>query len=574
MSPSLRARIVMLVVALLALGLSLPAVAAPRYVESPPLEKVVKTPVGEVAGGTVLIPIITWGGDMATILANGNTPRTRAGSLFEKRGLDLNLVREDKFPDQVASYLSGKSPYLRGTMGMLNMAADLLSHDSRTRPVVIFQLTWSAGGDALVVKSGIHSAKDLKGKTIAVQAYGPHVDYLSKILADAGFSPKDVTIRWLPDLTGTGDSPMAALHEADVDAAFVITPDALALTSNGTVGTGAEDSVRGARVLLSTKTANRIIADVYAVRADYLAANREQVQAFVRGLMEGQDRLQRLMADKQAGAYRDAMGATAEMLLDSRQAVSDVEGLYADAEFVGLKGNREFFADPNYPRGFLRLTREIQDAFTTIGLMSAAVAVDQADWDYATLGQGVATSVATADQRFDSEQVATVVARRQRQGTLASGEIFSFEIFFKPNQNSFSVDIYEDAFDNVIALASTYGGAVITVEGHSDPMGYLRKKQAGESEVLLGRVKQSAKNLSLSRAVAVRDALVGHATTAGINLDPSQFAVVGHGIASPKSGLCGSDPCAPKNEREWRDNMRVEFRVIQVEAEEAVFKPL
>ena len=256
-------------------------------------------------------------------------------------GLDLNLVREDEFPDQVASYLSGKSPYLRGTMGMLNMAAELLSRDARTRPVVIYQLTWSAGGDALVVKSGIHSAKDLKGKTIAVQAYGPHVDYLSKILTDAGLSPKDVTIRWLPDLTGTGDSPMAALHEADVDAAFVITPDALALTSNGTVGTGAEDSVRGARVLLSTKTANRIIADVYAVRADYFAANRAQVQAFVRGLMEGQDRLQRLMADKQAGDYRNTMGAAAEMLLDSRQAVSDVEGLYADAELVGPKGNSE-----------------------------------------------------------------------------------------------------------------------------------------------------------------------------------------------------------------------------------------
>jgi hypothetical protein len=49
---------------------------------------------------------------------------------------------------------------------------------------------------------------------------------------------------------------------------------------------------------------------------------------------------------------------------------------------------------------------------------------------------------------------------------------------------------------------------------------------------------------------------------------------VGHGIADPKSGLCGTDPCAPKSEREWRDNMRVEFRVIQVEAEESVFRPL
>jgi outer membrane protein OmpA-like peptidoglycan-associated protein len=534
----------------------------------------VTAPVGEVAGGTLQVPIITWGGDMATILANGSAPRTAKGSIFGAKGLDLSLVREDKFPEQVASYLSGKSPYLRGTMGMLNMAAELLSRDPRTRPVVIYQLSWSAGGDALVVKPGIHSAKDLKGKTIALQAYGPHVDYLSKILADAGLSPKDVTIRWLPDLTGTGDSPMAALHEPDVDAAFVITPDALALTSNGTVGTGAEDSVRGARVLLSTKTANRIIADVYAVRADYFAAHRDQVQVFVRGLMEGQDRLQRLMGDKQSGDYRDAMGAAAEMLLDSRQAVSDVEGLYADAELVGLNGNKEFFANPDYPRSFQRLTREIQDSFTAIGLMSAAVALEPANWDYAALGQGLAAGAKGTGQRFDTEQVAAVVARRQQQGTLAAGEIFSFEIFFKPNQNSFSVDLYKDAFDKVIDLASTYGGALITVEGHSDPMGYLRKKQAGESEVVLGRVKQSAKNLSLSRAVAVRDAIVAHAASAGIGLDPSQLAVVGHGIASPKSGLCGADPCAPKNEREWRDNMRVEFRVIQVEAEESVFRPL
>jgi hypothetical protein len=32
-----------------------------------------------------------------------------------------------------------------------------------------------------------------------VQAYGPHVDYLSKILADAGLTPKDVNIRWTSD---------------------------------------------------------------------------------------------------------------------------------------------------------------------------------------------------------------------------------------------------------------------------------------------------------------------------------------------------------------------------------------
>ena len=60
---------------------------------------------------------------------------------------------------------------------MINMAAGSDVEDARTKPVVIYQMTWSAGGDALVVKGNVKSAKELKGKAVAVQAYGPHVDY-------------------------------------------------------------------------------------------------------------------------------------------------------------------------------------------------------------------------------------------------------------------------------------------------------------------------------------------------------------------------------------------------------------
>jgi ABC-type nitrate/sulfonate/bicarbonate transport system substrate-binding protein/outer membrane protein OmpA-like peptidoglycan-associated protein len=550
--------------------------AAPRYVESPPLSEALgKVAVRDVAPGPTQVPIITWGGDIATILANGNQARTTQGSIFAGRGLDLRLVREDVFSKQIEAYLGGKSPYLRGTVGMLNLAADALARDPRTRPVVIYQLTWSAGGDALVVKPGIGSAKDLKGKTIALQAYGPHVDYMTKILADAGLQPRDVKIKWLPDLTGSDDTAMAALQAGDADAAFVITPDALVLTSGGSVGTGAEGSVRGARILLSTKTANRIIADVYAVRADYLESNRKAVEDFVRGLMLGEERLRELVRGKAARAaeYRGAMTASATILLDSAQALSDAEGLYADAEFVGHAGNVQFFESASFPRRFSVLSQESSSAFALLGLGSGTSRATPAGWDYGSLRKGL-TAAGPEAQRFDEGQVAAVVARRQQQGTLDEGEIFSFEIFFEPNQNSFSADLYFDAFGKVVDLASTYGGAVITVEGHSDPMAYLRDRKEGKPEVVLGRVKQSAKNLSLSRAVAVRDSIVAFAERQGITLDDSQFAVVGHGIAQPRSGVCGSDPCAPKNEREWRSNMRVEFRILQVEAESSVFKPL
>ncbi|MEM9300517.1 MAG: ABC transporter substrate-binding protein [Pseudomonadota bacterium] len=559
--------------ALLGFGLAATAVAAPNYVESPPLREVVSADVGSVRSGTLRVPMITWGADVATIYANGNAARTRNGSIFAEQGLSLELKREDSFPAQVEAYLRGESPFLRGTMGMINLASEALAADPRTRPVVIYQLSWSEGGDALVVNDSIRQAADLRGKRIALQAYGPHVGYLSKVLADAGLSLNDVTIRWLPDLTATDSSPMAALQAGDVDAAFVVLPDALALTSGGNVGTGAEDSVAGARILLSTRTANRIIADVYAVRADYLEANRAIVERFVRGLLQAEEAVADLFGSK-SGDYRQTLTTSAEMLLDSPQATTDIEGLYADANLVGFSGNVDFFANANFPRGLARLTDELQSSFQQAGLLSTRSSLDQAGWDYDTLRSGLARADEVEVPTFDADQVASVVARRQQQGTLEEGTLFSFEVFFKPNQNSFPSDLYQEAFERVIDLASTYGGAIITVEGHSDPMGYLRKKKAGESELILGRIKQSARNLSMSRAIAVRDSVMSFAQGQGINLDDSQFAVVGLGLTKPATGVCGDEPCAPKTETEWLSNMRVEFRIVQVEAESSVFQPL
>lgn len=563
---------------MLALAMLMPrAVQGASYVESPPLAKVVQGPVGQVQkSASIQIPLITWGGDIATILANGNARVTARGSIFDRLGLTLKLVREDDFKKQVEAYRRGDSPYLRGTVGMISMASELLSADPRTKPVIIYQMTWSSGGDALVVKEGIKTVGDLRGKTIAVQAYGPHVQLLTEMLRDAGLSTRDVTIKWTRDLTGTEATPAAALSSVEVHAATVISPDALMLTSNGTVGTGAEGSIKGARILLTTKTANRIIADVYAVRSDYFGSNRDQVEHFVKGLMLAEEELRDLFKNKEARLkdYQPCVTAAAEILLDSTQAVADAEAMYHDCEYVGFKGNVKFFADPNYPRKLSKLGEEAQAAFAAIGLIGRGVPLDDARWDYERFKSGLKDTAGVELPRFDKERVASVITRKQQQGTLAEGELFAFEVFFQPNQNTFPADLYADSFGRVVELASTYGGALISVEGHSDPMAYLKGKKQGNPEVVLGRIKQSAKNLSLTRATAVRDSVIAYARDRGITLDESQFAVVGHGIGQPKSGICGSDPCPPKTEQEWRDNMRVEFRIIQVEAESAVFKPL
>ncbi|MCK4258185.1 MAG: ABC transporter substrate-binding protein [Halanaerobiales bacterium] len=516
----------------------------------------------------VKVPLITWGADIATIYGNGNNKETAKNSIFAKQGLKLELFREDDFTKQVEEYISGETPYLRGTLGMINMALEVLNNRRETEPIVIYQLSWSAGGDALVVKDNIKSIKDLKGKTIAIQQYGPHVDYLMKLLKDSGVSLEDVDIRWTKNLVGfENGTPAEKFYQDGVDATFVIIPDALALTSNGTVGTGAEDSVKGARILLSTKTANRIINDVYAVRRDYYENNREDVEKFVHGLFLAEERLREIFKNKKSAEYSEVMSKSAKILLDSEQAVADVVGLYYDAEFSRFRGNVKFFLDNKYPRNFEIITAEIQEFLLQLGILRKEFIVNKADWDYEKFKSGLKDVETVEIPKFNKEEVAQIINKRQQQGNIDDGELFSFEIYFKPNQNTFNANLYKDQFEKVIELASTYGGAIITVEGHSDPMGYLRKKQEGASEIILRKIQQAAKNLSLSRSNKVRDEIINYANLLGVYMDISQFATVGYGIDNPKYPI-------PRTQQQWLDNMRVVFKIIQVEAEENLFVPL
>jgi len=543
--------------------------ASPNYVNLDVITaKVSNTYSAVKAHNCKELPIITWGGDINTIYANGSALKTKKNSLIGQAGLCFELKRIDSFPLQLARYKSGKTPYLRGTMGMLALASDTIKNPA-LKPVIFHQLTWSAGGDALVVKSNIRKIKQLKNKTIALQAYGPHVDYLIKLLSDAGLTLSDVNIKWLPDLTGTENSPLEAMYENDIDAAFMTTPDALALTSGNKVGTGAEGSIKGAKILISTKSAPRIIADVYAVRADYYKANPIEVETLTRVLINAQSKVAKLLKVK--GQEEEVLvKSAAKYLLDSELARDDLLGLYADAEHADLAQSQSFFQNKDDRRNAIRIYQEAALGLTKAGIITGKHKPKYANFDYSQFGKIEHNKKSI----FDAKQVNSVVAKKKQQGSLDDAELFSFEVFFKPNQKTFTSNIYQTEFERVIDLATTYAGAVISVEGHSDVMGYLRRKQSGSSPNILNRIKQSARNLSLNRAQSVRDSIIDYAQSQHVSLDPNQFAIGGNGISQPKTGICGVDPCAPQTSEEWRSNMRVKFRLIQVETEADVFIPL
>src|SRR5882672_2457406 len=385
-----------------------------KYLEAKPLSKVVTPRLKPVEAGSKLVYVITWGGDVSLVYG------VQAG-LFREAGLDVTLTLENDFAKQVQAVLDGKTPYLRGTMGMINAAAEAFKA-AGTDLVVIVQLTWSTGGDTMTVRPSVRTPNDLKGKTIALQLYGPHMDYMANILHNAGMRPAQVTLRWLKELTlptydtqGTMVDAVSAFATDDkLDAVMAISPDALKLTSNGTVGTGSEGSVKGALMLLSTKTASRIIADVYAVRKDYFDTHRAEVQKFVHAVLRSQETLTELLANKpsQQAKYRQLLAKSADLLLGAPQATADVEGMLGDCEFVFHAGNVAFFTGVGTTRTLTTLTEEIQPAFSDMGLLTKRTALLSANWDYHQLAAGLKNTTITAAPKFDAGRAQQAVEKQ------------------------------------------------------------------------------------------------------------------------------------------------------------------
>jgi NitT/TauT family transport system substrate-binding protein len=357
--------------------------ASPQFIDPQPLADRINTKVGPVKRTSPMrVPMITWGGDMVTILANGMNTKTQANSAMAKAGLNYEFVLQDNFDKQLQDYLSGASPYLRCTIGMCNQALDLINKDPRTKPVVIYQLTWSRGGDTLVAKNNIMRVDQLKGKTIAIQAYGPHVDFMTTLLTQAGLKMSDVNLKWMPDLTLSPNSPAAALKLNEIDASFMIISDAYGITSGRRVGTGSKDSIEGARMIISTMFARRIIADVYVVRADYFQQNKAEVQAFVQTLMSTSKQFQALMSDLRNPKKLQLQEASADILLGDKTAKMDIENLYYDAQFVDKQGNQDFFSNPKFQYRLDVLNNQVQNAFNDIGLINTKAPMASAGWDY------------------------------------------------------------------------------------------------------------------------------------------------------------------------------------------------
>lgn len=596
------------VLAVLALLVAIPVFAQQKFSAI-----VGPTTAGKVKEtGPLEVPYITWGGDVGFFVANGGLD-TQKGSVYDQMGLNLKFTKGDDFVGQVRRYMKGDSPFLRGTFSMIGMASEVCGSDPNTTPVIVLQMTWSAG-DHIVSRAGLKNLNDLKmqGKKtkIALQQGGPHVGLVYDVLSAVQLNKSDVELVFVDDLTGPNGPAELFRKDNTIDACCVITPDMLGLTGGpAAVGSGAEGTVKGAHVLVSTQTMSRSIADVLAVRKDWYDKNKDKVEKLVAGYLKGcvtvvNNRRDFEKTKKLSPEYRSiltqAQNIFGKAVLPTLEV--DAHGLLLDATFVGLDGNVSFFEDKGNLSGYEGKAKVSLDLATAWGYAKERSSLYPSGLDYQKIAK--LSGLTYTAPKAVSGRVVAESTELFPDSELDNRTILSFVIHFKANQNDFSIAEYGADFERAIKTASTFGNAVVFIRGHSDPTKTLVDLlQSGMEKGVISRegdkgayqyklngkpldltqtkniealiksgsfdgakaaspreTMQAALNLSAARAEMVKKTLAEYAKSKNFNLDLSQIVPTGVGISQPVAPR-------PRNVQEAEKNMRVEFRIVRVDAE-------
>ncbi len=584
-----------------------------------PAAKATKTraslPGGKIKSGKPhQVGFILWGGDYPLFYGNGGL-RTREGTIFDKYGLNIELVPGDDFSAQLAEYKAKRRHVLRGTFGMIFKHNSSLCADPELCPSFFLQETLSAG-DHLVCRDNVKEVADLKGKTIAIQRNGPHEMFLFVVLTeDAKLQWADVKLEWLPNITGKNSPPELFRKDSKVDCAFGVTPDMVALAGGVTSkGTGAENTVKGAHVVASTQHRRQTIADGFAVSAGFAKSNPQWVRKFTAAYLESMEKLIELKKTYEAsGGSKEFLGLLASAVEiytpDVLPNADEAFGLFLDASFVGHAGNVKFF-DPKNPVGISHYSDLANDLAAALGTATGgarkAVAGSPIDWSHSVFS-GLKSANLTAAPRLRVEATRLELEEMHRKGVIADNTVMSFTAYFDEDQTVFDQTKYKQEFDDVIKVAQRYTRAPIVIRGHVDSahivaeiiragmrakeieqsgsrgnFSYSRNGELlsldniGEWLKLLGKpgytqdaagndlseLVRQADKMSARRAEALRTALLKYAKSKGVTLDESQIQVNGAGVREPFV-------VKPRSPAESAKNRRAQFSVVKVSVEAA-----
>ena len=480
---------------------------------------------------TVRFAINVWAGWSPIIYANNGF---KPGKLWKTPGgkdFKVELVLIDDPVAMRDAFAAGNLHVGWATLDMVPLFLEGLRKDSRVMPRIYQQVDWSNGGDGIVVREAIKTMADLRGKTVVLAQNSPSHFFVLNALINGGVQPAEVDFKFTQDAFQA-----AAAFNADKRLAGVVSwaPDIYNL-----------EKIKGNRLMVTTSTANKLIADVWFARADFAKDNPEVMEGIVRGIFDA-------MVDLKG---QDAKQKVAKLMATGYSIPeSDALGMLGDAHSTNYAENRDFFLNQNNPTNFERTWNTAYFLYKKIGAVTTQTPFDQV-MDFSLI-QKLAGEAKYASQKneYDVHFAPTTAGAVGEKDEILTKTVV---IHFFPNSWDLNKKItrtvdtkdVEELYDPNVGfvveeigkLAGQYGAARIIIEGHTD------------SSMKGNAPKSAVQELSLNRANSVKEAMVRKFPT----LQPNQFATAGIGWDKP------ADSADPDNHAK---NRRVEIKVYPAES--------
>ncbi len=191
-------------------------------------------------------------------------------------------------------------------------------------------------------------------RSLVLAQNSPSHFFVLNALINSGVQPAEVEFKFTQDAFQA-----AAAFNADKSIAGCVTwaPDIYNL-----------ESVQGNRLIVTTATANKLIADVWFARADFAKDHPDIIEGLVRGIFDAMEELKQQEAKQQV----------AKLMADGYSIPeSETLGMLGDAHSTNYAENREFFLNQNNPTNFERTWNTAYFLYKRIGAVTEKTPFDQ-----------------------------------------------------------------------------------------------------------------------------------------------------------------------------------------------------
>jgi NitT/TauT family transport system substrate-binding protein len=454
--------------------------------EKPIPEK--KKEVSSVIDRPIRVGIVTWGGYAGGIMSNNGFEANKNCDFYRNYGIQVDIKVIDDFVQSRSAFKAGGD---KGGIDIMWATVDAYALEYPAlkilNPKCIMQYDWSRGGDAIAVDSTrIKNARDLRGKTMSVAEDTPSHYFALYVLEEAGLKPGEVQWRFVNSAIDAAN----VFKAGHVDATVSWSPDVYI----------AAREREGGKILMSTREATNLIADIFVARGDFIETYPEAVKKFVNGWLDGVDKV-----------HKNPEHVIKLMAKGFNLSLEDSRAMLGDVHLPNYADNMAFFDSVNNPVSYDAVFNKSSVLWRKLGKINEVCQAKET--------RNLKFLIDISDN-FPGQKRADPIAKASLPTPRAGGrveDVLTKQVTIKFASGNATLDSNAQTVirNEIAGMVATYAGCFVSIEGNTDNTGsYYHNKE-----------------LSLQRASAVRDFLIRE-----YNMSRDRFSVKGNAWDKPWDG--------------------------------------